>query len=118
VACWSSLVTATNRRLQPREQHTPQRSMSTRSSTAGVAARPRAVRLDELPADVCAEALCWPPLRMEERRLQSMLQLWPARAGPAGVRGPSDQAGSPHARALEAGQYAADSLQARTPTGA
>jgi hypothetical protein len=32
-------------------------------ASAGVAARPRAVRLDELPAEVPAEDLCWPPLR-------------------------------------------------------
>jgi hypothetical protein len=37
----------------------PQRQMTTRSTTASAAAWPRAVRLDELPAEVPAEAYCW-----------------------------------------------------------
>jgi ribosome modulation factor len=38
--------------------------------SAGVAARPRAVRLDELPAEVPAEEVCWPPLRFTTQWLQ------------------------------------------------
>jgi len=92
--------------------------MNTRSSTARVAARPRAVRLDELPAEVIAEALCWTALQdhlcYARTGLKAFLDCrWPAWAGPAGVRGPSHRAVCPLARGLDTGLNAADSLQAR-----
>ena len=93
--------------------------MRMRSSAAGAAARPRAVRLDELPAEVPAEALCWRCCRTAStphawQGLHSLMFAGPARAGPAGVRGSSPRAVCPLARGLDTGPHAADSLQVRT----
>ena len=84
-------------------------------ASAGVAARPRAVRLDELPAEVPDEELCWPPLRFTVQWMRpAVYKRWPVCAGPAGVRAPTHRADCTLARGLDTGLYAADSLQART----
>ena len=62
-------------------------------ASAGVAARPRAVRLDELPAEVPDEELCWPPLRFTMQWMRpAVYKRWPACAGPTGVRSPTHRA--------------------------
>ena len=89
----------------------------TRSSIASVAPRPRAIRLDELPAEVWA--LCRTAVQdhLKYKRTATTALLayrWPACAGPAGMRGPSHRAVCALARALDTGLCAADSLQVRT----
>ncbi len=91
------------------------------ASTSSLAARPRAIRLHELPAEVPADDMCWGPVQDQLRCACSKHNAlpergWPARAGPAGVRGPSNQAVCGLARGLDTGLHAADSLQARTLT--
>jgi len=106
MACSSSLEFAKEAALQPLEQHSsPQRSASASTSNASVTARPQAVSLGELPAEVSAKAVCFCCARLEH-------VAW--LAGLCGVRDPSRQLVCFSARGLDTGLPAADSLQVRT----
>ena len=106
MACSSSLEFAKEAALQPLEQHSsPQRSASASTPNASVTARPQAVSLGELPAEVSAKAVCFCSARLEH-------VAW--LAGLCGVRDPSRQLVCFSARGLDTGLPAADSLQVRT----